>query len=168
MKLSEVKMFPQLRYSVDIPLGQLKSTIDKYIEEGVQLNPDFQRGRVWSHEQRVNYVEFMLRGGSTGNQIYFNHPHWMGTFEGEFVLVDGLQRILALLSFIEEDLLVFECETYSSLKDRFKNFVSLRFNVCCLQTKYEVIDWYLLMNEGGVVHTKEELDRVKSLREYYR
>lgn len=37
----------------------------------------------------------MLRNPDSGKDIYLNHPNWMGSFKGNMVLVDGLQRITA-------------------------------------------------------------------------
>ncbi len=37
------------------------------------------------------------------------------------------------------------------------------FCVNDLQTRAEVLQWYLDLNEGGVVHTSEELNRVRAM-----
>ena len=51
-------------YSVDIGWDFLQKQIDNYVKESnLQLEPDFQRGHVWSIEQQVKYVEFCLKGG---------------------------------------------------------------------------------------------------------
>lgn len=42
---------------------------------------------------------------------------------------------------------------------------SFDFIINDLQTEEEVLNWYLEMNSGGTVHTKEELDKVKHLLE---
>ena len=47
--------------------------LDRLInEEGLQLNPDFQRGHVWTEDQQVKFLEFILRGGKTG-RTPFHH-----------------------------------------------------------------------------------------------
>lgn len=38
----------------------------------LQLNPEFQRRHVWTQEQQKKYIEFILRGGKTGRDFYFN------------------------------------------------------------------------------------------------
>ena len=40
---------------------------------GLQLNPEFQRGHVWTEEQQIAWVEYYLRGGKSGNTIYLNN-----------------------------------------------------------------------------------------------
>ena len=38
-----------------------------------------------------------------------------------------------------------------------------RFQVCCLETREEVLQLYLKINAGGTPHSKKELDRVRAL-----
>lgn len=42
---------------------------------------------------------------------------------------------------------------------------SFRMCINDLKTRAEVLQWYLEMNSGGVVHTDEELNRVRRLLE---
>lgn len=79
----------------------IKEEIKKY---NLQLCPDFQRGHVWTEEQQSKYIEFILRGGKTGRDFYFN---WNRKTD-ELVCVDGLQRTTALLHFITGDIKVFD------------------------------------------------------------
>jgi len=37
------------------------------------------------------------------------------------------------------------------------------FSMNTLRTKAEVLEWYLQLNSGGVVHTEAELKRVRKL-----
>ena len=32
---------------------------------GLQFNPDFQRGHVWTEGQQIAFMEFLLKGGKT-------------------------------------------------------------------------------------------------------
>lgn len=66
MKFSDIKPFTKSgTYEVDIPLNYLERTLQSYIEDwGLEMNPDFQRGNVWTREQQIAYVEFFFRGGS--------------------------------------------------------------------------------------------------------
>lgn len=43
-------------YHVDIPVSGLDKTINNYKKDyGLELNPDFQRGYVWTKKQQVKY-----------------------------------------------------------------------------------------------------------------
>ena len=150
-------------YWVDVPLSYLPRTIDRWKEEDrLQLNPDFQRGHVWTENQQISFVEFLLRGGESGRLVYFNHPGWMGSFIGDFVCVDGLQRITAILRFFNNEIPAFG-SFYSEYEDRIDSTNSIRINVNNLKTKKEVLQWYIEMNSGGTPHSTKELERVRKM-----
>jgi len=149
------------QYEVNQPLDSINEVVDRYIKEyGLNLSPDFQRGHVWKKHQKVKYLEFLLMGGQTNNVLYFNHPGWMNSFKGEFVIVDGLQRLTAILEFLNDKFQVFN---YFSSEISLRNHWGVKFNINNLKTKKEVLQWYLEINQNSTPHTIEELDRVKSL-----
>lgn len=150
-------------YSVFHSLGRLKKTIDEYVEElGLELNPDFQRGHVWTEEQQIKYMEHVLREGRSGLEIYLNHPGWSRDYKGDFVCVDGLQRITACLRFLNDEIKVFG-HYYSEFEDKIDHMIGLHFTINSLQTRKEVLQWYLETNDGGTVHSQSEIDRVRAL-----
>ena len=63
-------------YSVDVPWGYLKQQLKIEIEMGggIDLDPDFQRGHVWSLEKQVAFVEFIIRGGESARHLYIHCP----------------------------------------------------------------------------------------------
>lgn len=144
----------------------------EFIEENernfnLQLNPDFQRGHVWNEEQQIKWLEFFLRGGRTGRILYFNCPSWQGSVkEGEyndFVCVDGLQRITAIQRFMHGEIPVFG-SYISEFQDKMPiTHGTIKVNINDLKTKKEVLQWYIDMNTGGTIHTKEEIDKVKNM-----
>ena len=152
-------------YAVDVPLFDLPNLIERYIkEDGLVLDPDFQRGHVWSLEQETAYIEFVLKGGKTALDFYLNHPGWMGSFEGEFVVVDGLQRITAIRNFFADKVPVFGGYVASDI-DGLKRTMNyyVRVHVNTLQNRNDVIRWYIQFNASGTPHSKEEIERVKAL-----
>lgn len=167
MKFRDIPQFTrQGSYQVDVHLNYFKSAIDRYVEEeGLQLNPDFQRGHVWTEEQQIKYIEYLLRGGKSGNIVYLNNPSWHITQDGwnEFVCVDGLQRLTAIYRFVSDEIKVFDT-LYSEFEDspRMIN-ATIKININDLRTRQEVLQWYLEMNSGGTVHTNDELNRVRDL-----
>lgn len=165
------KDIPQLtgdgKYKVDYEMRSIVRAIEDYIrEDGLQLVPDFQRGHVWTEQQQINYIEFILRGGKTGRDFYFNHPQWMGSFkEGRmgFVCVDGLQRITALMRFVHNEIKAFGyyCSEYEDGLRQATGRFTVHIND--LKTQREVLQWYLEMNSGGTPHSPEELNRIRSM-----
>lgn len=142
----------------------------KYRYLGLDLDPEFQRGHVWTEEQQVAYVEFKLRGGSGANELQFNCAGWMNDFRGPFVLVDGKQRLNAVLKFLNGELSIFhwtggksEGWKASEIEGRIPYNVDFIFCVNNLSTMEEVYRWYIELNSGGTPHTQAELDKVKKL-----
>ncbi len=81
------------------------------------------------------------------------------------VLVDGKQRLHAALRFMRN-----EIPAFGTLKDDYEDNLplsstSLYFNINSLKTKAEVLQWYLDLNTGGVVHTNDEIEKVKKMLE---
>lgn len=150
-------------YGVDVSWCYLKRHMEA---EGncIDYNPDFQRGHVWDLSKKIAYVEFSLRGGTSSRSIYFNCPHFARGRLENYVLVDGKQRLSAVLDFLNDLVPVFGNHVYSNFKDKLHmTGPCFRWNVNDLKTRVEVLQWYLDLNTGGVVHTSEEIERVKTL-----
>jgi hypothetical protein len=109
-------------------------------------------------------VEFVLKGGAQ-NPIMFNHSNWMGNYKADYemVCVDGLQRTTALIKFTDNKLPIFGGYLLENIHNLVLSSFHVKIMVNNLKTRKEVLKWYLELNEGGVVHSKEELDRVRML-----
>jgi hypothetical protein len=129
----------------------------------LDLNPDFQRAHVWTTDQQISYVEYVLRGGLSGREIYFNCVGWMGSYKGPFVLVDGKQRLEAVSLFLRDELPIFGQTRRSDYTDRLPNEATFTFHVNNLPTRADVLRWYLEMNTGGTPHTREEIAKVEAM-----
>jgi hypothetical protein len=169
MKFNDI---PQLtnsgHYQVNASWGYLEQMLAGYMEPGcgaiLDLEPDFQRGHVWTPEQQTAYVEFCLRGGSSGREILFNCVGWESDYRGPFVIVDGKQRLHAVRQFLANKVPVFGGHLYQEFTDSLRMCHSdFIFRINNLKTRKAVLTWYLELNGGGTPHTKDELDRVKEL-----
>lgn len=154
-------------YKVDVCWGYLKKYMEGQAQDGlkIDLDPDFQRGHVWSKDKQIAYIEFALRGGTSAQDLYFNCPGYSAGELGEYVLVDGKQRLTAVLDFLDDRVPVFGGHRFSDFADRLRALgnPSFRWRINDLRTRAEVLQWYLDLNTGGVVHTKEEIGKVKRL-----
>lgn len=169
MKFTDI---PQLltnkaNYKVDVGFKYFSKTINQYIEEyGLILNPEFQRGHVWAEEQQEKYIEYVLKGGTSGKEIFFNKPSWhckAKTDYDEFVCVDGLQRITAIMKFQANELKVFGLYYNEFEGDPREVTTRMSIRINDLQYEKDVLQWYIEMNEGGTPHTKEEIQKVKDM-----
>lgn len=155
-------------YAADYPMRNLVSWVQEEVEEaGLILCPDFQRGHVWTEKQQEDYIAFLLRGGKTGRDLYFNCPSWNQPVDdgdyNEYVCVDGLQRLTAITRFVNNELRVFgrlygEFEGRPRMRQDF-----IRIHINDLKSRKEVLTWYLEMNSGGTPHSQKELRRVSNM-----
>lgn len=168
MKFRDIKKFvPNANYAVDISWSFLPTHLAQYIKEyGLDMSPDFQRGHVWTVNQKISYVEYILQGGMSGKDIFLNCPGW-GSYINvlkNFVLVDGKQRLEAVLGFLSDEFGIFGGVKYSEFTDKPDiTTASFKFHINELETRDEVLSWYLCYNSGGTPHTNEEIERVRAL-----
>lgn len=169
MKLTRFQDIPQFtrsgNWACDFGIDDVWSQIKKWQtpEQGsLDISPDFQRAHVWSEAQQIAWLEFFMRGGRTGRIFYFNHPGWMGLWKGDFVIVDGKQRLEAVRRFTENEIQVFGSYR-SEFTDRLRIHQSLKLHVNDLKTRAEVLQWYIEFNSGGTPHTDAEIARVRKL-----
>lgn len=173
-RFEDIKPFTRdANYRVNVSWKYLEEWIDdhKNLLTNINLDPDFQRAHVWDEKKQIAYVEYRLRKGMSGKEIYWNHPTW-GRFTKaqkgeklELVLVDGKQRIEAVRKFMRNELKVFGYYI-NEYSDKIP-LLGVDFIMCVndLPTRAQVLQWYIEMNSGGVVHTEEEIDKVKALLE---
>lgn len=159
-------------YAVDVSWSSIERQLQSMDDpKGVlDLDPDFQRAHVWDEIKRIRYVEYVLRGGHTSNNLYFNCASWNAggsargvKWEDKVELVDGKQRLEAVRAFMRD-----EIRAFGSLRSEYSDSPDLirsrfRFNINDLKTRAQVLQWYLDLNDGGVVHTSDELEKVRVL-----
>jgi len=153
-------------YNVDISWRYLAQNVATHVlEYGLNMEPDFQRGYVWRPEQKVKYVEYILQGGQSGKDLWFNCPGWQSASETEdYVLVDGKQRLDAVLGFLNNEFTVFGGNHYRDYTDRLDIIrTSFHWHVNTLATRDMCLQWYCDLNRGGTVHSDDEINRVRGL-----
>jgi hypothetical protein len=152
--------------------NDLEQQLSSYETElGLDLNPDFQRGHVWSQPQQIKYVEYVLRDGSLNRHIIFNCPGFFDGVDiaGPMLLIDGKQRLQAARLFIANKLPVFgglyrKDFTWEGERIlRMPPLLSFTFYINDLQARAEILQFYLDLNTGGVVHSDTEIERVRKL-----
>lgn len=172
-----VRPMPDRAYEVDVPLHRLQAWSDDHHRDlaaaggGVELNPDFQRGHVWTESQRVAYCEAFLRRAAPAT-LLFNCPSFAtgGVRAGDLspnVLqcVDGLQRYTALCDFAAGKLAVFgglQAADFDNTPFDIRRFRA-HMVVYGFSNRADVLRLYLDLNAGGSVHSQEELDRGRQL-----
>lgn len=168
MDFNDIPQFPHSGFEVDVAHRDLLKWVDKQVEdEGLELHPDYQRGHVWSTEQRSRFIEYQLRGGEGGKVLSFNHPGWSGrngSEKGPYQILDGLQRLTAAMLFMRGDLKAFG-RRYDEYTGPLRYYAGFKWRIYELQTRRDVLQYYLDMNAGGTPHAEDEIARVRKLLE---
>lgn len=178
--LRKIKPAPRSAYKVSLFINRIEQWIKEETKTAAKmggvfdLNPDFQRGHVWDEAKQVAYVESYLRGNASA-LFRFNNVSITGSpriDDGDvktydMVCIDGLQRITALREFMADRLTVFEDLKASNLRgtvmDPLRTVFNFEVEVFAFPRRHELLDYYVAINAGGVVHTPEEIERVKIL-----
>lgn len=167
---------------VDMTLPYWFEYLKSYDDEGLLvLNPEFQRGHVWTEQQQIAFIENLLSGKVQHNVIIFNNladvairePDVVDKeIENKMICVDGLQRLTAMQRFCNNEIRIYDNQLC------FDDFVSdvdvkrrilhnrrvrIRLTFTKILKLNELMQYYVDLNSGGTVHSQSEIERVKQL-----
>lgn len=126
---------------------------------GCFVLPSFQRPPVWTKEQNVRFLESVWLGYDIGRYtVVQNDTKW------EDCLIDGQQRIRAILSYVNDEFPVKgengKDYLYSEITDVDRRFFNnMVFPRAVIREKYsekELRDIYNRLNYGGTPHTEDQ------------
>jgi hypothetical protein len=129
----------------------------------LDLNPDYQRGLVWSDEDREKLLDSLFRGLDIGRFVLRSLPYKEGfTFGDE--IVDGKQRLSTLIDFWT-DRFTYKGFLFSELSRQDRGeFMRHIVNVAELPeetTDEEVLKIFLAVNDTGKPVAKEHLEKIR-------
>lgn len=92
----------------------------------------------------------------SGSDIFWNAKGWSRGTSEVLEIVDGKQRLDAVLGFFADKVLVFgdyfhNFDGHLSLSDEF------HFYINDLEDPKDVVQWYIDLNTGGSIHTEKDL-----------
>lgn len=167
-----IKSIPQPKRTFSVSILSLEEWINVENnacgENSLELNPEFQRGHVWTTQQQVKFLENLMRGliDNSGLTIRFNNPSWISPQEKDSdlkiktVCIDGLQRITAVRKFINNEIAPFGL-LFTQFPRSFLRPLCLTMCIYELQYMKDVLQLYLDINSGGTPHSKKSLEKVK-------
>ena len=164
MDYKDIPRFPHSAYEIDVQWSHIEAHLEDCVGDGLDLDPDYQRGHVWTQAQQIAFVEFCLMGGEVGRTIIVNAPAWgESSYQGS-TLVDGKQRLEAVRKFVRDELPIFGGHTRSQIKGELRMFMGrFKWRVVALKTREDVLRFYLSLNVGGTPHAAEEIERVRAM-----
>lgn len=99
---------------------QLESVVRRINEKEIDLQPDFQRGEVWDAKRRQRLVDTILR------DWYVPAIHIVVDDDGDEVVLDGQQRLVAIRKFFADDVKI--DGTIEPHDERIQSFHGLRYS----------------------------------------
>lgn len=72
-----------------------------YSGSGIDLNPDYQRGNVWTDEQKYNLIKSIFRNIDIGKFTIIRRP-FSKDLDSYYEMLDGKQRLTTILEFYED------------------------------------------------------------------
>lgn len=182
----EVKVTPGIGTALNVSIDQLMYRLQNREEDWADKEgynhdefygffPEFQRSQVWSLEQKQQLIYSILSGVPIGNffinETFVEHTSRPGHHDSDGmyrlndVLYDGMQRFLAIFEFLSGD---FEITwggytgTIIDFQPSLRRHI-LRYSVSLIQTDFtdwnDLIDYYILINKGGIAHTDEDFKK---------
>lgn len=161
------------KWSADYSWSRIETAVNELGDDygGIELDPDFQRGHVWTESQQVHFIENCLRGvvASDGYLIQFNCPNFdtdnvYGDLPDGLQCLDGLQRFTAVCRFVRGEIGAFglfaEQLAGSEFSVRRRHF---KLAIHTFQHRSNLLEHYLALNAGGTPHSTEEIQRVRGL-----
>lgn len=174
-----VRPMRRAKWEVDFGFGSVERGLTSLASDyGLNLDPDFQRGHVWNQSQQERFIEAAMRGQLASGQLViqfnsptFDDPDYQGDLAREMQIVDGLQRLTAVRRFMANEIPAFGLyagDYAGSDFDPTRMTYRLKFAVHTMQSRAELLQFYLDLNEGGTPHSQAELARVRGLLEQAR
>lgn len=154
------RLTPDCNYRVDIAIASVPRFLEMY---NVNLDPEYQRGYVWTTAQKQAFVGAVLQNNASIPIFWFNN---LDLRRAE--VVDGKQRLSAILGWLNDE---YEAVCPCGESFRFSQadeiagrnldmMVTLKMHFVKL-SRLDVLKFYLGLNQGGTVHTAEDLGKVK-------
>jgi hypothetical protein len=138
----------------------LDSLISTYYSgAGLDLNPSYQRGNVWTEDQKVALIDSIFKNIDIGKRRPFREER-----QHYYEMLDGKQRLTAVLDFIEEKFR-YKGKLFSELHRRDQNHLenySISYAETEPLTEKQKYRYFIKLNTTGTPMDKMHLANVKS------
>lgn len=147
--------------------SQVSSLLHKvyFSYAGIDLSPDYQRGLVWTHAQKISLIDSIFRNIDIGKFTIIKRPYAPNT--PAYEILDGKQRLHTLMEFFESRFTfkgLFFHELHWRDQHHFTDF-SISYAETENLTKEQIYRYFLKLNVSGIPISQEHMDKVKELWE---
>lgn len=172
--ISEVNRFGQLTIwkgqeieivKVDTDLSKIYR---KYAEEEIDLNPEYQRGLVWTDKQKQEYILAILKQRAKITPVIIEKLTEQGTVLYE--ILDGKQRLTALFDYIDNKYPLQTGEYFKDLSAKDINVITqtrvsytriTSYNECDVSLDFKLA-YFLEINALGTKITDEHIEKIEN------
>lgn len=151
----------------DIRVNYTQRTISSLLNHnyhfGFDINPKYQRGLVWSLEDRVALIDSIFNNIEIGKFTFIKPDNIMEMNE----VLDGKQRLTTILDFYE-DRFKYKGKTFSDLswidRNHFKNY-NISWGETENLTKEQKLRYFIKLNTTGKPMDESHINKVKNMLE---
>jgi hypothetical protein len=142
----------------------LEGMVNSIFNRGMVDSPDYQRGYVWTEEDKLRYVESAFKDLDLGKFIFVHDATYK---DYRLEVLDGKQRLSALIEFVTSQL-KYKGKYFHEMsrKDR-RLFKSRMVQTATIDrntySRTDLLNLFLEVNAAGVPQTEEHLEYVRGL-----
>jgi len=156
-----------MRFEDDIQLNFMQSGIDSlfdyYYRNNLNMEPDYQRGHIWTLEDKVALIDSIFHNIEIGKFVFI-----FTGYEGNshYEVLDGKQRMTALIEFFEGRF-KYRGKTFYEMNWRDQSHFE-RYKISYARTEKTMTDkqkyeYFLKMNTYGKAQDPAHIEYVKNL-----
>lgn len=145
--------------------GYTNSTVDSLMSmyaQGLADSPDYQRGYVWTDEDKQRYLSSLVEGRELGRFIFVRYG-----YPREDEVLDGKQRLNCLWQFFTSQI-AYKGRFWHELSRKDRSLIEVRSVQWATlpgssYTRADLLKIFLEVNAAGVPQTEEHLAKVRAL-----
>lgn len=147
---------------LDVYRNSMLSSLMHKVQHGLDANPDYQRGYVWTDQDKHNFLESVFEGRELGRFLFVRNE-----YPQLDAILDGKQRLNCVCEFVESRIAykgVYFHEMSRQDRRRVENR-SVQFAELpgVNMTKAVLLEIFLQVNAAGVPQSEEHLTHVREL-----
>jgi hypothetical protein len=160
---------PSMRRNEDIRISyqqrDVRALLSMYhTSSGLDLDPNYQRGHVWSDDQKVSLIDSIFRNVDIGKFTVIRRP-FSEELDCYYEMLDGKQRTQALIEFYQDGF-KYRGRYYSELHP-FDRYHFKGYNISYAETepltRSQKYRYFLILNTAGTPMSEGHLDKVRDM-----
>lgn len=150
--------------------------INKIIHFGVDFNPEYQRGDVWTEEQKVKLIDSIYKNINIGAIVFVEkmwHNNKNQVTSDMFEVLDGKQRLTAIFEYMQSKF-PYKGKYYYELSPLTRNLFEeqqvligelmlFKNNGQSFYNKNYVLEQFIRLNECGTTMKQETIEKAKDI-----